>query len=118
MASLRTKEGEERYSAYKKSGGLGTSCALCIKEPLEKFSYWKIIRNDFPYDRIATTHHMLVPLRHAKEMELTKDEYEEYLDIRKKRLEQGYDYVMTSTARMLSIPQHFHFHCVIVKDQD
>lgn len=58
-------------------------CALCAKEPIQEFTHWKIVSNNFPYDRIAELHNMIVPVRHCAEEELTQEELTEYASIKK-----------------------------------
>ncbi|KND50820.1 MAG: hypothetical protein AB202_00240 [Parcubacteria bacterium C7867-007] len=114
--SLRTKEMVQSIRDYnaehpeEKNG----ECALCTKEAVETFSHWKITENKFPYDLVATTHHMIMPLRHATETELTMDEWKEYQEIKHSKL-QEYDYLLEGTSKTKSIPAHFHIHLIIGK---
>lgn len=115
MASpFRTKEQTEKYQAYKAAGGLASGCRLCEKEPIKVFTYWKVIPNDFPYDVVASTHRMLVPLRHTAETELTQEEADEFKTI-KAGYVQEYDYLIEATEKQKSIPQHFHLHLIVGK---
>lgn len=74
MARLRTQEGEEKYQKLIAAGYLNGGCKLCEAPSIKDFVYWKIIRNDFPYDLIAQIHDMIVPKRHVKESDLSKEE--------------------------------------------
>ncbi|KND49510.1 MAG: hypothetical protein AB203_00315 [Parcubacteria bacterium C7867-008] len=114
--SLRTKEMAEKIELYKAehAGEVSTGCALCTKPALETFTYWKITENKFPYDLIASTHHMIMPLRHATETELTMEEWKEYQEIKHSKL-QEYDYIVEGTSKTKSIPAHFHIHLLIGK---
>ncbi len=113
--SLRSKALEQIYSDFKKSGGMDNRCVICDQEPIKTFKYWKITKNDFPYDLIAETHHMISPIRHAKESELTEEEKSELLEIKANSLN-FYDAILESTPRMKTIPTHHHLHIFVTKD--
>lgn len=56
--NLRTPATEKRYREYLASGGKN-DWATCYA--IREFTYWKIIRNKFPYDAVATQHDLLIP---------------------------------------------------------
>lgn len=114
---LRSQEMAEKYKTYRASGLMETGCALCERSAIELFIHWKVVKNHFPYDAIAETHNMLVPLRHVKETELNDDERAELLQI-KTSYAQQYDYLLEATNRTKSIPAHFHLHLIIGKHRD
>jgi hypothetical protein len=114
-ATLRT---EETYKAYKDliaAGGLEGHCALCDAPAIKQFGFWKLMVNTFPYDRIAQTHDMLIPLRHTKESDLTEQELKEYAEIKSNYLQEHYDFLIEATNKMKSIPSHFHLHVITLK---
>lgn len=111
---LRTEETAEKYRIHRATGALEKSCPLCRENSLETFKFWKIIQNDFPYDRIAETHHMVIPLRHINEEGLTEDELQEFHKIKHSKL-QEYDLIVEATSRNKSIPAHFHLHLITTK---
>jgi len=74
MTSLRTSEMKEKYQEYKRKNLPNDICPLCEKTALKKFKYWKITNNDFPYDLVASTHHMVISIRHVSETGLNKKE--------------------------------------------
>lgn len=113
--SFRTKEGNAQYDAYRATGVLEKSCVLCERESLHEFTLWRIIENRFPYDRIASVHHMLVPKRHTSEGELTDDERRELYEIKQNSLEE-YQFIIEPTPHVKSIPAHFHLHLVVSKE--
>lgn len=115
MASLRSSEMVNKYNEHQKTGVLARGCPLCDTEPLKIFKYWKIIENDFPYDLIAKTHHMIVPIRHEAEKDLTEEELAELGEIKENYINQGYDYIIEPTVKNKSIPGHFHLHLIIGK---
>jgi diadenosine tetraphosphate (Ap4A) HIT family hydrolase len=117
MGTLRIAESEERYQKVLRGGVLKQGCPLCSKKPIKLFAYWKIIHNDFPYDKIADIHDMIVPLRHANEQELSDDERTELERIKKEEyLQSGYEYMIESTRKKKSVPAHFHLHLIVAKD--
>lgn len=115
MASLRTEAMKQRYKEHQKVHPLSTSCALCEKEALKTFTHWKIMQNDFPYDMIASEHHMLVPVRHVTENELNAAETKELSVIKDTFINPTYDFIIEATPKNKSIPAHFHLHLVISK---
>lgn len=116
MGPFRSAEMYERYKAERGTVLFKTACALCSREPVRTYTHWKLIENKFPYDLMAGTHHMLVPLRHAPEIELTKEEQTEFLDIKySDDIQHTYDNFIESTHRTRSI-HHFHLHLVVLKE--
>ena len=115
MSSLRTKEAEEKYNNYVIENQ-SDICPLCERESIHEFKYWKIIQNNFPYDKIAKVHHMIVPFRHVKENDLTGDELVEFNEIKQKYLYKEYEYLIEASMKKKSIPEHFHLHLIVSKD--
>lgn len=115
MATLRTKETEQKYKEHREKGGLN-SCPLCAETAIEQFTYWKVIPNAFPYDRIASVHTMLVPNRHVTEAELTPEEVEEFKQLKSTYLNDNYQFVLEAMHKQKSIPGHFHLHLIVVKN--
>jgi hypothetical protein len=114
--TLRTLETEASYRAYRASLPADAPCPLCEKAPATtQFTYWKIAENTFPYDRIAGTHDMLLPLRHVMEGELTEDELPELAEIKDNSISE-YNWILESTHTNKSIPSHFHLHLMKGKD--
>ena len=107
----------KKYAEYKKSGAFSDRCNLCEKAPpIKEFKYWKIAENIFPWDKIAKSQDMIIPKRHVRYEELTKEEKEEYEEIKKDYIETKYDVIAEATDRIKSIPAHFHIHLIITKD--
>lgn len=124
--NLRTKETFNRYKTFRenqKTGKHSSSCLLCQKISKEtnlNFVHWKILFNDFPYDNIADTHDLLVPIRHfSDESEMTETEKEELLDIKTRILPhlKIYD-TMLENFREWRTVDHFHVHLLKIKDQN
>ncbi len=114
--TFRTPETEEKYALWRAAQLPGAPCVLCTREPLKRFKYWKIVFNEFPYDRIATRHDMLVPLRHASGAELNDAERAE-LEV----IKQGYAYkeyrFIIEVGQTKSMPSHFHLHLLEIKER-
>ena len=63
---MRSKETMQRYREWSKENkGYHDKNPLqhLMDKPIKRFEHWLIIENEFPYDAIAETHHMLVPKR-------------------------------------------------------
>lgn len=88
---------------------------MCAKEPIKQFLHWKIVENSYPYDLIAKVHHMLIPLRHVKEQELTDEETEELKHIKAKHLSAHYNHILEALGPHRSFPEHFHLHLIVGK---
>jgi len=115
MVSLRTAEGSKRYREYLKNETSESSCSLCDKESIKDFQFWRLVENSFPYDQIAKTHHMLVPVRHVPEDGLTVDELAELKMIKGVFINAAYDWIIEATYKNKSIPDHFHLHLIVGK---
>src|SRR3989344_7686558 len=106
MATLRTKEKEEEYQQYVREGNLANGCKLCDKQGFRTFNHWKIVANDFPYDRIAKTHDMIVSIRHVGEDGLSREELEEFKKIKEEHIFATYEYIVEPVHKKKSIPGH------------
>ncbi|MBP7741550.1 MAG: hypothetical protein KA104_02580 [Candidatus Pacebacteria bacterium] len=115
MPSLRTLEGKKAYQEYLAQTPVSGTCPLCEKFALRTFKLWKIVPNAFPYDAIAKEHHMLVPLRHSTEAELTVDEIMELSGIKNHAVDQDYDWIIEAMPKNKSIADHFHLHLIVGK---
>ena len=116
MGSLRTKETQDKYSAYKEAGELEVGCRLCEAPALETFTYWKVVDNKFPYDKAASTHHMILPIEHWGEADLTEEAWAEFEELKKTYLNQHYEFLIEPMAKMKSIPAHFHLHIIVASE--
>jgi diadenosine tetraphosphate (Ap4A) HIT family hydrolase len=113
MASLRLPSSTRRYKQYQLKAAKVRGCFLCKKTPRQHFKYWKIVRNSFPYDQIARVHNMLVPHRHVSEQSLNRAELAELRAIKRTFVNERYDYVIESTEKNRSVPDHFHLHLIV-----
>ena len=115
MITLRTPENQKRYDEAKEGGALA-ECPLCKKVSLKEFVFWRVVKNNFPYDVIASHHDMLVSVRHTTETELTDEEYQELRHIKAEYIPLHYGYIMEAMPQEKSIPGHAHLHLIIIKD--
>lgn len=76
------------------------------------------MENAFPYDLIASLHHMLVLKRHASETELFAEERDEIAYIKTIPALQAYDWIIEPTQHKKSIPGHMHLHLLVGKPLD
>ena len=111
--TLRLPEVEAAYQTQRqRRAQLGdTSCPLCRAPSIEEFHLWRLIPNEYPYGKIARTHHMLVPKRCVAEHELSPEEREELLAL-KRSLADRYHYYLEATPQRQSVPGHYHLHCL------
>ena len=116
MPMLRKQENEEQYKKLIAAGYLDDTCRLCQASSLKNFKYWRIIRNNFPYDLIAEIHDMIVPRRHVVEDDLLIEEQREYGEIKTGHIGATYTHIIEPTLRLKSIPGHFHLHLIVAKD--
>lgn len=83
-------------------------------QPGEELTYWRLIQNEYPYDRIAAKHYLLVSRRRFKnDFEMDADERAELLEF-KKRLEQSqeFDFIGESISHRRTVPEHYHIHLI------
>ncbi len=116
MGNLRSNAVLSEYLEVLNQLGETPACPLCSRPSLVEFEHWRIIKNDFPYDKVAHTHHMVLPKRHANDDELTTAELTELRVIKRTYVNNTYDYLQESVTKTSSIPQHFHLHLIVVRD--
>lgn len=118
MSNLRTPTTALAYKEVIAQGLLQKSCVLCSKTSLETFTHWRILLNDYPYDAVASVHHMIVPVRHVTEHDLTPQERAELERIREEYIHPNYDYILEATHKTKTIPTHYHLHLIVSKKSD
>ena len=116
MATLRTPATEQQYKEWRAQNAATEACALCDREPLHRFHFWKIVTNKFPYDLVARTHELLVPLRHVSGRELSEAEKDELDEIKETYLGDHYELILENTRQATSIPGHFHLHLITLRE--
>jgi len=116
MGSLRTKETDEKYKKHIAEGKLNDGCNLCKAPSIIEFESLRIIDNSFPYDKIATTHHMVISKAHKNEESLSDTEKAELTKLKKGYLNENYEWLFEPLPKKKSIPEHFHLHLIVGKD--
>lgn len=117
MGTLRTLKTQNSYDEHKRNGHLKNQCPLCTSETITEFTHWRLIDNKFPYDKISSTHHMIVPVRHIIETELTQEELAELMLLKNSILNEQYMLIFEALPRSKSIPNHFHLHLIVLKEE-
>lgn len=116
VISLRTPETEAKYQAFKKTKEADGCCFCREVEKFEKeedtavictWEHWGLMWNDFPYDAVYDTHHLLFPLRHVDYEDLTLKEIEEYRQIVKNL---DYHQSVENFGERQSQKGHWHIH--------
>ena len=118
----RTKEMVEKYRAYRSEKGAdyseNFSFDLSGENILHEGKYWAVIPNDFPYDQVFETHHLLIPKRvFPFASDMTKEEFDE-LQKMKIDLDKYYDSVMENLYEGRSVHKHFHLQLFVWKRVD
>jgi len=111
--TLRTKDTDRKYRKFLREEYTGT-CIFCREEELvTSYSLWVLTKNKFPYDKIASEHYLLSPKRHIEEEgELYGSERDELYKILD---ELDYNMRITNKKKDCSVPQHLHYHILILK---
>lgn len=115
---FRSNKSYNDYISRIGDGLLERACPLCADDRtiVAEFKLWRITENRFPYDRITTLHHMLIPKRHVTENELTSEELTEFKHIKETELNENYTFIMEALPKQKSIPTHFHLHLIVPKE--
>lgn len=114
----RTKKTQARYERHKKAHFGKGVCKLCDKKSvptLKDFRYWRIVKNRFPWDRIASIHHLLLPKRHTTYEKLSRAEKAELEKLKPSYINRSYWIIAEATHRKKSIPGHFHLHLLVLR---
>lgn len=116
VITLRTVETEQRYReamAKRRLEGFA-ECALCAISDDSTFPalrYWRIVPNEYPYDKIAEKSWVILPKRCVPSWALLTDEEQtEYHDFRFIAGNLGVNFFMWSTPVTQSVPGHYHEH--------
>ncbi len=87
---------------------------------VKEFNNWVIIKNDFPYDSIATVSHMIATKR-VVEFDwnlLNEEELAEFKEIKNTYIKENYDALWENLPRGGTIFGHFHLHLIILKREE
>lgn len=82
---------------------------------VREYTHWYIIKNNFPYDAVATRHDMLVPKRVFGSLSdataVERAEYEEIISALED--EKMYDCIIVNFSKERSVHKHFHTHLIV-----
>lgn len=108
---LRSEDLAKRYKIRKKEEGARQLDLRSLKM-VWTFKYWLVVENEFPYDKIAERHHILVPRFEVQEYiwKLNAESQKELTEIRKWAEGMGYDVLMENLPRNRTIKGQFHMH--------
>lgn len=113
---LRTDECFDKLKAKEKELGELTFDLRSL-EVGHSWKFWMLAKNQFPYDKIAERHSLLIPFRlFAEDDEMTDEEREELFLIKKEYRDSGeFDVIMEHFKRHRTIPEQFHLHFIRYK---
>lgn len=58
---------------------------------------------------------MILPKRHVKEDDITKEEWKELKELKEGYVNDNYNYIFESTQRTMTVPDHFHLQLMATK---
>lgn len=84
---------------------------------VKEFEHWVIIENEFPYDAVATTSHMISTKRMVTFdwKLLNAEEIVELQKIKEGYIKDNYDVLWENLPRGSTFPAHFHLHLMVLK---
>lgn len=112
---LRSKEILEKYKKRKEEDGALEMDLLSLK-PVRPFHFWLLVENEYPYDKIAEKHHLLVPRENVSDYhQLSWGAKQELTDVRRWANGMRYDVLMENMSHRRTIKQQFHMHLIKYK---
>lgn len=117
MASdvLRTPETLVIYKARRRALGDSLKKVDLTQLPfIREWEFWVLVENEFPYDKIAKKHSLLVAKRHfVHDDEMDILEREEMYAIKKEFAEsREYDSLLENLSHNRTVPGQYHLHCL------
>lgn len=110
--ALRSEENFERYKRERRS----------LKEipTIRAWTYWRLVKNEYPYDKIFDRHDLLILAReNVKSLfNLTAEERNE-LEAITDELQSEYDGILSPFNHTMTYPETFHlhlFHTIIIEE--
>ena len=114
---FRSEECVERY--LRRSKEINDIGGTDLRElPFVKgWDLWVLVKNEFPYDRIAENHCLLVPKRRfTDDEEMSIEERHELFEIKREFSgDKSFDLMCESMAYDRSVPGMFHLHFLKLK---
>lgn len=112
MYRMRKPETQEMYEEYLNSGIDVKSNWSKVTPKLES-SYWKIIKNEFPYDALDITRHdLLIPKRNFSTLSDANQNELNDLVLILKVIDDLYSYTRQNTRKGKTIHEYFHIHLI------
>lgn len=118
VITLRTSDTEERYAAQRQAKKVKPegNCLLCRLPEAKEFphlQFWRIVENEFPYDKIAERSFIFMPKRCVNLWsKLTPQEIDEWDSFRLEMGKYNINFSMWSSPTTQSIPAHYHEHLI------
>ena len=112
MLGFRSEKSAKIYEQHLSSIDLANDCPHCQREAIKSFEHWKIIKSNFPYDRIAKEHLLLVTLEHKKTSELSDAELAELHKIKQTEIPEHITHIIDVLPKRQSVPNHTHIHLI------
>lgn len=114
---LRTPETHHLYETHRNTYQAQTMLSDWKSRIVEEFTHWVLIKNNFPWDKIANEHYLLIPKRMfglAEDMNsLEKQELEKI----KTKFYTTYDMIIENMRSLRSVAHHYHVHVLILKEE-
>lgn len=109
---LRTRKTYAKYLAGNRGEKAFESLPI-----VRSFKHWLIVGNEFPYDRIASRHDMLIPRRKIKDVfQLSVMETAELKRIMKNiNTQKRYDAILLAFPWSRTVRTRLHFHLLRIK---
>lgn len=118
---MRSEETMTRYMAVmKERKEKGIEYSPFKETPIKEFDHWIIIENQFPYDAVATTTHMIATKREVPFdwSLLNEEEKNEFEKIRKEYIAERYDAIWENLPKGQTISKHFHLNLLVLKREE
>lgn len=106
------KRKPETQAAYNEVLRSGRTTSFVEKPAIREFTFWKVINNEFPYDNIAGTHHMLVPKREVPQERFLNDEERREMVEVKEMIGSEDDMFMECPNHARTVKGHMHIHLI------
>ncbi len=117
MLLYRTKKMQKIYHKYKSFSWDGKNPFNNPELEILRLKHWKIVLNEFCYDRILNVHYILVPLQEEDYFEkLSDDAKKEFFDVKNNGLNGlKLDFFAVNDINDMSVPFIFHAHLGVRK---
>lgn len=114
MNILRTAKAQNHYEKVLRDN---TGHRLWNLPPIKSFKYFYIVENEFPHDRIAIEHHLLLPKRRITDWR--KLRWYEWREFKKLHdiLAPDYDCIKLNYPSYITVKEIVHWHLYVLKDK-